>query len=823
MFSVLLLIVVTADEPARPTPPTAEQLRFFETNVRPVLVEHCHKCHGSKKQWAGLRLDSREALLRGGDSGAAIVPGEPNKSLLIRAVRHEDENLKMPEDGKLSDRQIADLVRWVEMGAPFPDAQKGNGRSRDPNHWSFQPPKEQRIPVVKNVAWPQTSLDHFILSKLEAAGVSPAERADKRTLIRRVTFDLTGLPPTTAEVDMFLADDRADAFAHLVDRLLASPAYGERWGRHWLDVARYADSNGLDENIAHGNAWRYRDHVVAAFNRDQPFDRFIVEQLAGDLLPAADEAQRHAQLIATGFLSIGPKVLAEVDPSKMQMDIVDEQLDSIGRVFLGLTLGCARCHDHKFDPIATADYYGLAGILKSTRTMDTYTKVAKWHENELPSATLTAMRTEYETQLAAKKKAVEEFVAQADKQVREKLAADGNQKPPEKLETLYPDATKAELTKLREAQTTLEKNPPNYPAAMGVAEDKIVDLAIHVRGNPLKLGEVVPRRTPLVLRGPQPPSLAASESGRRQLAEWLTDPQHPLTSRVLVNRVWRWHFGRGLVRTTENFGLLGEAPSHPELLDWLARRFVADGWSLKSLHRLILNSSVYQQSSSVEGSGLRVEGKAELRDPQPSTLNSQPIRDPDNRLFGRANVRRLEAEEVRDSLLAVSGQLDGTFGGTLLKTKNRDYLFDHTSIDKTDYTSRRRSLYLPVIRNNVFDLFQLLDFPDPAVPSGDRAMTTVAPQALMMLNSDFVMQSADELAARLLAAPGDDDQRLSRLHVLAYGREASDDERQKHRAFLAKVEQAAATTEPDADKRRQQAWSVLCHVILAANEFVYVR
>ena len=800
MFGVLLLIVFAAEDPAQIAPPTVEQLRFFETNVRPVLVEHCHKCHGSKKQWAGLRLDSREALLRGGDSGAAIVSGEPHKSLLIRAVRQEDEKLKMPEDGKLSDRQIADLVRWVEMGAPFSEVQKANARSRDPNHWAFQPPKEQPVPAVKNISWPQSALDNFILSKLEAVGLSPAEKADKRTLIRRVTFDLTGLPPTPAEIDAFLADDRADAFAHLVDRLLASPAYGERWGRHWLDIARYADSNGLDENIAHGNAWRYRDHVVAAFNRDQPFDRFIVEQLAGDLLPAADEAQRHAQLIATGFLAIGPKVLAEVDPSKMQMDIVDEQLDSIGRVFLGLTLGCARCHDHKFDPIETADYYGLAGILKSTRTMDTYTKVAKWHENELPSATLTAMRTEYEGQLAVKKTAVEEFVAQADKQVREKL---GEEKPPEKLETLYPDATKAELTKLREALATLEKNPPNYPAAMGVSEDKVIDLAIHVRGNPLKLGDVVPRRTPPVVRGAQPPQFAPTESGRRQLAEWLTNPQHPLTARVFVNRVWRWHFGKGLVRTTENFGLLGEVPSHPELLDWLARRFVADGWSLKSLHRLILNSSSYQQSSSASAEVV--------------------ARDPDNRLFGRANVRRLEAEEVRDSLLAVSGQLDGTFGGSLLKVKNRDYLFDHTSIDKTDYTSRRRSLYLPVIRNNVFDLFQLLDFPDPAVPSGDRAMTTVAPQALLMLNSDFVMQSADELAARLLADPCDDDERLSRMHVLAYGREASAEERQANRAFLAKVEQSAAASESDADKRRRDAWSVLCHVIFAANEFVYVR
>ena len=803
MIALLLCVVLAVEQPVNDSPPTAEQLKFFESNVRPVLVEHCQKCHGSKKQWAGLRLDSREALLRGGDSGAAIVPGKPNESLLIRAVRQDDDKLKMPEEGKLTDRQIADLVRWVEIGAPFPDAPKNAGRSRDPNHWAFQPLAAPIVPAVKNAEWAESVVDRFVLAKLEAGGLSPAAKSDKRTLIRRGTFDLLGLPPTPAEIEAFLADDSPGAFARLVDRLLASPAYGEKWGRHWLDVARYADSNGFDENIAHGNAWRYRDHVVAAFNRDQPFDRFIVEQLAGDLLLANSEAQGHEQLIATGFLSIGPKVLAEVDQAKMRMDIVDEQLDAVGRVFLGLTLGCARCHDHKFDPIDTADYYGLAGVLKSTKTMDTYTKVAKWHENELPSATLTAMRADYESQLAAKKRAVDEFVAHADKQVREKLAADAIEKPPEKLETLYPEATKAELTKLREAFTTLEKNPPDYPAAMGVAEDKVIDVPVHVRGNPLKLGDVIPRRTPPVLRGPQAPRFSEASSGRLELAEWLTNPQHPLTARVFVNRVWRWHFGTGLVRTTDNFGLLGERPSHPELLDWLARRFVADGWSLKSLHRLILNSSVYQQG------GLQ--------------SSDMVARDPENRLFGRANVRRLEAEEVRDSLLAVSGQLDSAFGGSMLTVKNRGYLFDHTSIDKTDYTSRRRSVYLPVIRNHVFDLFQLLDFPDPAVPTGNRSTTTVAPQALLMLNSDFVMQSADELAARLFAELNDDDQRLSRLHVLTYGRQPSADERAANEAFRVKVEQSLVATEPDVEQRRRQSWSVLCHVTLAANEFIFVR
>ncbi len=800
MIGVLLFAVLAVEDPAQAEAPTAEQLKFFETNVRPIFAEHCQKCHGEKKQWANLRLDSRSAILTGGDSGAAIKPGKPNESLLIKAVRHEDEDLKMPEN-KLADQQIADLVRWVEMGAPFPEAVKANARTRDPNHWSFQPPAEHPLPQVKNAKLVDSPIDQFILAKLEAAGLAPADRADKQTLIRRVTFDLTGLPPTPKEISAFLADDRPDAYARMVDRLLESSAYGERWGRHWLDVARYADSNGLDENVAHGNAWRYRDYVVAAFNADKPFDKFITEQLAGDLLPAATEAQRHEQLIATGFMSIGPKVLAEVNMDKMKMDIVDEQLDTVGRVFLGLTLGCARCHDHKFDPIQTADYYGLAGIFKSTRTMETYTKVAKWHENPLESPAATAMKAGYDARLAGKKQAVEVFIAAADKAVKEKLAADA--KPPEKLETLYPDATKAELAKLREELAALEKDPPELPAAMGVKEDAIVDLAIHIRGNPAKLGDVVHRHTPPVVKGAQPSAFSPAESGRRQLADWLIDPQHPLTSRVAVNRVWRWHFGKGLVRTTDNFGLLGEAPSHPELLDWLARRFIADGWSFKNLHRIILNSRTYQLSSS----------------PSEALVTA----DPENRLFGRSNVRRLEAEEVRDTLLLVSGKLDPTIGGSLLKVKNRAYLFDHTSIDLSDYTSQRRSLYLPVIRNNVYDLFQLLDFPDPAVPSGDRATTTVAPQALLMLNSDFVMQSADELAKRLLTETVNDDERLSLLSQIVWGRETTATERQNNLAFLARVDQSLAMKVTDATERKRQAWSILCHVTIATNEFIYIR
>ena len=804
MNVVVLLMgaVLGAGEPAGEQRPTAEQIRFFETSIRPLLVEKCLKCHGDKKQWGGLRLDSRESLMRGGESGAAIVPGKPDKSLLISAIRETDDELRMPKDDKLTQRQINELVRWVEMGAPFPTEAGAAKRTRDPNHWAFQPPVKPPAPAVVNTEWPQSALDNFILAKLEAAGLSPAPRADRRTLIRRVTFDVIGLPPTPEEISAFLADESPDAFARVVDRLLASPQYGERWGRHWLDVARYADSNGFDENVAHGNAWRYRDYVVASFNRDKPFDQFVIEQLAGDLLPFDNEAQQHEQLIATGFLSIGPKVLAETDEPKMRMDIIDEQLDTTGRAFLGLTLGCARCHDHKFDPIATADYYGLAGIFKSTLTMQKYVKVAEWHEHLLPSAAATAMKAEFDAKVAARKTTIAAFITDADKLVREKLATMSDAKQPEKLETLYPAETKAELKKQRDELAALEKAGPDLPAAMGVTEDKVVDIAVHLRGNPLKLGDIVPRRTPPAVRGPQLPRFTDKQSGRRQLAEWLIDPQHPLTARVFVNRVWRWHFGRGLVRSTDNFGLLGEAPSHPGLLDWLARRFIDDGWSVKSLHRRILLSSTWQQSASATTETVRL--------------------DPENRLFSRAPVRRLEAEAVRDSLLAVSGQLDGTMGGSLLTLKNRAYFFDHTSIDKTTYDSPRRSLYLPVVRNNVFDVLQLLDFPDPAVSSSNRATTVVASQALLMLNSNLVMQAASNFADRLLADSPDDDQRLSQMYVIAFGREPTADERQADRAFLAIAAQSQST-EPDGNTRRKQAWATLCHVVLAANEFVYVR
>jgi len=823
--------------------PTAEQLQFFESKIRPVFIEHCQKCHGPEKQWSGFRLDSREGLLKGGETGAAIVPGNPAESPLVRQIRHEEGESAMPPKGKLSDLQIADIVKWIEMGVPYPATVRNpSERNRDPNHWSFQPVVRPDVPAVQGVV--ASPIDAFILAKLHASGLQPTRPADKRTLIRRVTFDLTGLPPSPEEIDAFLADERPTAYPELIDRLLASSAYGEHWGRHWLDVARYADSNGLDENVAHGNAWKYRDYVIDAINRDVPFNEFIVEQIAGDQLPSATKEEKYRKLIATGFLSLGAKVLAEPDAARMQMDIVDEQIETTGRAFMGMTLGCCRCHDHKFDPLSTQDYYGLAGVFKSTKTMIDFKIVAKWHEHPLPTSESETAVAEHGKVVAEQKAKIETLIAAANAEVLKKMAEEsaGETKPEsgaentaqntdasktgesktdaaakpapeltqEQKEARYPDAKKAELKTLRDKLKELETATPEHPSAMGVVDDKVADVAVHLRGDHLKLGSLVPRHVPEVMKGPGTPAFRADASGRLELARWLADPNHPLTARVFVNRVWRWHFGRGIVPSVDNFGLLGEPPTHPELLDWLSARFVELGWSLKALHREILLSSTYQQDS------------------HPLTVMVE--KDPENRLWGWFPVRRLEAESVRDALLSVSGQLDRAPGGPVLTVKNRGYLFDHTSKDLTKYDAPRRSVYLPIIRNNVYDVFQLLDYPDAAVSSGDRNTSTVSPQALMMLNSDIILQASEKLADRLLKEfPTDDLARAVRLIRLAYGRDPRSGEAEQLLADLTEYTQVVA--ESNASKNaittpaanRQAAWSVLCQVILATNEFIYVN
>ena len=784
-----------------------ERLRFFETKVRPLLVEHCYECHGAKKQESALRLDTVDGILEGGAAGPTVVPNEPDESLILLALSYRDDDLQMPPDGKLPDDKIAAIRRWIEEGATLPNA--GSPRPRRGKidleearkFWAFQPPKPIGLPQVKQRAWTSSPIDHFILAQLEANAIEPAPRADRRTLIRRVTFDLIGLPPTPGEIDAFLKDESPDAFAKVVDRLLNSIRYGERWARHWLDVARYADSNGLDENIAHGNAWRYRDYVIAAMNHDKPFDQFVIEQIAGDALASDDEALRHERLVATGFLSLGPKVIAEGDEKKMEMDIIDEQLDTLGRAFIGLTIGCARCHDHKFDPIAAADYYRLAGILKSTKTMESFKRIARWNENSIATAAHVERKKTVDGAIAEHKAAIKSLTDKANEQLKAGLA---NGALPKDAEAKYPQAVKDELKQLRDKLASLETELPALtPTAMGVVDGQVEDVRIHIRGSHLSLGKQVPRGVVEVLAFDGQPEIDRKRSGRLELAHWLVRPEHPLTSRVIVNRVWRWHFGRGLVESTDNFGKLGDVPINQPLLDWLARHFIDEGWSFKELHRTIALSSTYQMSA--------------VDNPAAAKL------DPENRWQWRANIRRLEAEAIRDSLLDVSGSFDTSMGGSMLHVANRAFLFDHTSKDDTSYDTRRRSIYLPVIRNHLADVFSLFDYSDASVSNGNRPTSTIAPQALFMLNSELLADCSSELANRLVRESSDTNLRIRRLYELAYGRPPTEAEHEQGRAFIEAIREQLQADAVETGVIELRSTEALCHVALLSSEFLYVQ
>jgi cytochrome c553 len=826
LLATALPSAVAAPPDAPPTvPPT-----FFTERVQPLLARRCVECHGGDVAEGGLRLDSLAGLARGGRSGPVLRPTAAEQSLLIQAVRRLDESLAMPPEQPLGADEIAVLVEWIAGGAPHPDgpipvvaASAAAGRGRD--FWSLKAPVRADPPPVSAAHGGATAhpVDAFILADLESRGLEPTAVADKPTLIRRATFTLTGLPPTPDEIDAFVADSSPDAFARVVDRLLASPHYGEHWARHWLDVVRYADSNGLDENIAHGNAWRYRDWCIQALNDDVPFDRFLREQIAGDLL-AADETEqsRRADLfVATGFLSLGPKSLAEGDLTKLVMDIIDEQIDTTGRAVLGLSLGCARCHDHKFDPVSQADYYALAGIFKSTKTMESLKRIAKWHENVIATPADQERFKEHEARIAAGKQGIETFLADTRRRLAAATvagaaagdaaiaAADAAQPPAEIPEETFPDEAKARLKELREAQKKLESELPTLASAMGVADGDVEETRIHVRGSHLMLGEAVARGVPKVLQLDGPLAVPQQGSGRRELADWLVDPRHPLTARVLANRLWRWHFGRGIVRSTDNFGLTGELPTNQPLLDWLAVRLVDSGWSLKAMHRLILLSQTWQRSSDSGSS---------------PTAAACLAADPDNALWWRADLRRLEAESIRDAMLAASGRLDRTMGGSMLHVANRAFLFDHTSKDETKYDTGRRSIYLPVIRNHISDALWLFDCTDGAVGSGDRATSTVASQALYLLNGGFVLESAEAIATSLVAAaPHDAETRTLLLFRRLFGRRPSAAEAEAVRRSLGTVTARLAADGVATADRETAAWTAVCQALLMGNEFVLLR
>ncbi len=1060
--------------------------QFFETNIRPLIAKQCQACHSASAAMGGLRLDTRENLLKGGAHGAVVVPGKPGESLLLRAVSHTGD-LKMPPSGKLKDAEIALLGQWIQMNAPWGNEKPSQAKSAQ-KFWAFVPAKEPVIPVVKNSAWVKSPIDAFVLNGLVAKGLTPAPAADKRTLIRRATFDLTGLPPTPEEVKSFFADQRPEAFRDVVNRLLASPRYGERWGRHWLDVARYADSNGLDENLVYRHAYRYRDYVIQAFNKDKPYDLFLKEQLAGDLLPGVkDETTQFERWTATGFLSLGAKMLAEDDPMKMEMDIVDEQLDTTARTFMGMTVGCARCHDHKFDPIPTADYYSMAGIFKSSKTMENFKVVATWHEyilapeqerqklkehlekitaksKEMGSLSgkennllVTVARTKvgayllaagdvlryekmhlkpvlggngvlrtadsFERGNAPKKlekeksnvptgskgpyfaefdvtveqagnyqldmleeetgagtadvwvngvlemrgkgpvtnreaspdaggwsvsgifpllagknvvrlehksrfpyfeslqlhalakgsevplssqqvarqyevnpsylgqwveelrrdkgapnsvlyalfaygenkgleawlspaaarfkdfhpKSREELAAhyqqlfnEADGQWQQVLKARKDQpkvkaernavqqeeglpdaileafrsvsyakagafSAPTDAKQYYPQAIQDQLAALAIEKKKLEEATPDLPKAMGVTEgDKIANIPIHLRGSHWTLGEEVPRQFLRVVAGENQKPISDKESGRLQFAEWLTKPDHPLTSRVMANRIWRWHFGKGIVPSVDNFGRLGEMPTNQPLLDWLSLRFVEANWSMKEMHRLIMLSNSYQMSSNYN------EHAAEL--------------DPENTLLWRMSRQRLESEEIRDGVTAVTGEIDLKVGGTVLSYKDRDYVANTSRRGGIDYDNPRRAVYIPMVRSSMYEMFTAFDLPDPSSPNGDRNATVIAPQALFMMNSTLVLKSTRAMAQRLLLRTDlDDSARIRDAYERALARPPAARDVDRALTFIAQIEKAMEGQEKDAEKRHLFAWQSFCKALFASNEFIYLN
>jgi len=944
---------------------TAADVEYFETNVRPLLAKHCYECHlveaGELK--GGLSLHNRAGWAVGGESGPAIVPGKPDESLLIEAVRYE--SYEMPPKGKLSDGDISILEEWVRRGAP--DPRSGEFKAPKPSQidfekerqfWAFQRPLKHHPPEVQNSAWPNDSIDFFTLSKLEAEGLVPAADADAATWLRRITFDLTGLPPTVEEHETFMADPTSDvingdARQKVVDRLLVSEQFGVHWGRHWLDVARYADSNGGDFNATFYNAWRYRNYVVNSFNNDKPYDQFVREQLAGDLLPAASDDLRTEQLVGSTFLMLGVKMLSERDKNKLTMDVVDEQIDTAGKAFLGMTLGCARCHDHKFDPIPTADYYSLAGIFRSTVTLEGESQqyVSTWIETPLPVSDEVTQQIADHTETVKQMKA-DIAAGKKDLQLLEKKIQSGgttngvivvdnddaklignwptsslspvrvgaaylrddrvgkgeksvtwttsipkagkyevrvsypgkggcdsrvpftvryaggeerifvDQSKPAPIDGLFcslgtfdfnsdsaatvivsnegttdhvladavqfippghaipvvgdPAATESlammqeksrqlkESIKEQEASLkTAEKTGPKTPAVMAPRESpKIDDCEILVRGELAHPGKKMERGFLQVVNTGLSRVERKDQSGRVELADWITGANHPLTARVMVNRIWQHLLGEGIVRSIDNFGHLGETPSHQELLDTLSVEFVENGWSIKSLIRRIALSRTYGMSTTYNESSF--------------------LKDPDNRLLWHANRKRIPAESLRDSMLQISGELDLTAAESPVADLNAlaiDNSNQNSSGRQTDAV--KRSLYLPIVRNELPGFLVTFDFADPDIVTGRRPETNVPAQALYLMNSPFVKDRAAKISEELLgksrasgetAVEPDDNAICVAAFRQILGRQPAENETTRMVGYVREL----TTDQPES---RSKAWIEAIQALLASTEF----
>jgi Protein of unknown function (DUF1549)/Protein of unknown function (DUF1553)/Planctomycete cytochrome C len=752
----------------------SEKLEFFESKVRPLLVAHCYECHSGDAEakgslMAGLRVDSLAGMKKGGDSGPALTPGDPAKSLIVEAVNYRNDDMAMPPKKKLDDAQIQILTEWVQMGAPWPgsDHAMSAPQGNEPydwekfrtNHWSFKPIVKSSPPEVTDAAWVKSEIDRFVLARLEAAGLKPNVPAERNLLVRRAYLDLTGLPPSTEQVSAFLADESPEAFAKVVDSLLESTQYGERWARHWLDVARYCDGyGGNGDGDPLPNAWRYRDWVVASLNADMPYDQFVVRQIAGD------ELRDNPDHVATGFFFVGPRYADDGgDPEAKALyeaETLSDRVDTFSRAFLGLTAACARCHDHKFDPITIKDYYAIAGIFRNTGY------------GEYPISPKAEVDAFHAAQAA---------IHEQDKRVKEFInaAAERLKKGPDEVEAALEEEPKRELIAMRARLDELRKSaPPRYEFAHRLYEKGSADMPVALRGDLRKPGEIVPRRFLEIIAGKESPRFT-NGSGRMELARSVVATNNPLTARVIVNRVWGWHFGEPLVRTPSNFGTLGERPTHPELLDWLAADFMEHGWSLKRLHRQILLSSTWQLSSKFDKEKFILDG--------------------DNRLLWRMNSRKLEAEAWRDSLLAVTGELERNTGGP-----SSDAIWN----------SKRRTLYIKISRSgDIFesdDFLRLFDLPSPAATSEKRVTTTVPQQYLFMMNSAFMKARAEVLGNWMRELPGELPQKLDATYQRLYSRAPEPSEVELGAQWLG--------TNPEPER-----WHRYAQVLLSAHELIQVQ
>jgi hypothetical protein len=784
---------VIADEPAS-LKHLGDAETFFELKIRPVLAGVCFKCHGDRKASHGLRTDSRDALVRGGDSGPAIVPGHPERSLLIQAIGYAHPDIHMPPDKRLSEPVVAEFANWIKQGAPWPTSATRN-LFQSQRHWAFEPVRKVEPPADPS-GWANNPIDRFISAKWRELGLRPVRPAEPAALLRRINFDLIGLPPSPEQMNAFRCDPSEEASGRVVERLLASPRYGERWGRHWLDVARYADTAGDNADYPVPEARLYRDYVIASFNADKPYDDFVREQLAGDLLANDGPREKYAQrVIATGFLALSRRYAT--GPYELWPLTLEDTIETTGRAFLGLTLRCARCHDHKFDPITQKDYYALYGIFASTQF--------PWAgAEELQSKQMN--RQHFVPLLPPNEAAprLQAFKSEIDRLDQE-------------IERATKNKDQKELHRLSKRRRSLLKPglPADLPGAYAVQDGAPVDAYVHLRGDEQQRGPTATRDAPEFLRrvGDRGQDSRASPldhhlkippgaSGRLQLVQWLTRTDNPLTARVIVNRIWQHHFGKGLVTTPSNFGVRGEAPTYPELLDWLTARFIESGWSIKSMHRLIVSSKTYRLASVLD--------------------ERSAAKDPSNRWYWRFDRQRLDAESIRDALLAAGGNLDLGQPPPHPFPPIQEWVWTQHQPFKVTYPSNHRSVYLMTQRFQRHPFLALFDGPDTNTSTEERRRSTVPLQALFFLNNAFVEQQAEGFARKLIASSADARRRIELAHELAWSRQALPREQETGARYLRDCMHALSRAGVSVEQSELQAWTSYARVLLSANEFVYV-